>query len=695
MTTSQPSTIDLLIEQVSRLTARIDDLSSEVASIKQKPLTQSSFPKQTPKIRLDCPRFDGSNTLDWIFAVTRFFDYHQTPEVDRLQIISFYMDGPALSWFQWMERNQFLRSWKDFLHSLETRFAPSRFQNVKGRLCKLYQTRSVLQYLNDFEGLANRVTDVPPSFLLECFISGLHPDIQREVLAFQPVSFSEAAELAKLQEDKFNSIEQPQRSSTVPVARSLPTTPRQALLPTPLTPTVPFKRLSASEMQNRRERGLCYNCDEKYNPGHRCKSRFFLLVHDDEETISSDLPPDDSTASTIPDSAQLSLNALSGHFNSKMFCVTGQILEHSVCILIDSGSSHNFLQSKRAHELGLPFQPTKPLSVMVGNGHALTCSQVCTQVPLLIQNQAFMVDFHLIDLCGPEAVLGVQWLQSLGPVLTDYEHLTMQFTWSGQMAKLIGDVNNDSLPLSVHHLRKLYKWGHIAECFHLTVLPPPVSNSATYFCVIPTDNHELSTLLNRFQSLFEEPSSLPPERPTDHAITLLPNSAPVKVRPYRYPYSQKQEIEAQVARMLVSGEIQPSTSAFSSPVLLVKKKDNTWRCCVDYRALNAITVPNSFPIPTIDELLDELGSAIWFSKLDLLQGYHQIRMKLDDIHKTAFRTHDGHFEFRVLPFGLWNAPATFQATMNALFRLHLRKFIIVFFMTYRYSCRGRSNLMCN
>ncbi|MCO5571109.1 hypothetical protein L7F22_024841 [Adiantum nelumboides] len=174
------------------------------------------------------------------------------------------------------------------------------------------------------------------------------------------------------------------------------------------------------------------------------------------------------------------------------------------------------------------------------------------------------------------------------------------------------------------------------------------------------------------------PGQLPPERPEDHNIDLIPGSAAPNKPPYRVSAAQQEEIMMQVNELLQKGHIQPSSSPFCSPVLLVHKKDGYWHMCIDYRALNKITAKNKFPIPRIDDVLVRLQGASFFSRIDLKSGYHQIRVNPADVPRTAFRTTFGLYEFLVMPFGLTNAPATFNRMMDRIFR-PLRHCVETFF----------------
>jgi hypothetical protein len=236
----------------------------------------------------------------------------------------------------------------------------------------------------------------------------------------------------------------------------------------------------------------------------------------------------------------------------------------------------------------------------------------------------------------------------------------------------------DSMVISAKRFAKLARY---EQMFMALVTPTPTASlQAMSTGSTPSGTELARSIIDEYKDVFPDdlPRTLPPHRDVDHRIDLLPNTTPPSRPAYRLSNTEMDELKKQLKELTDHGFIQPSKSPYGAPVLFVKKKDGTMRMCIDYRALNKITIKNKYPLPRIDELLDRLHGATHFSKFDLRSGYWQLRIFGPHVHKTAFRTRYGHYEFLVMPFGLTNAPATFMHLMQSIFRPYLDDFVIVF-----------------
>ncbi|GMI81659.1 hypothetical protein HRI_001835200 [Hibiscus trionum] len=634
---------------------------------KMKTETDDDFPFPPKPVFVELPLFTGQDPEEWVASAQDFFDFYGTEDHHRVTMASFRMDGVAKKWFRWMQRRRQLAGWNHLVEAIRKRFAVTEIESPEGQLTKLTQTATVEEYQTRFEDMVLRTTNLPEEFLTQCFISGLRSEIKGEVLGQRPTSMNEAMALARFHEARFNENKKLWgRATGSKPSPLLPTPPTLSVSPRGM-PGRPPQRNQPSRTPTRAIynqggfRPLKLKPDARKGGEGRLDSQEEDLSGEEEGLVESGRR----------EQSLVSFNALAGCYAPNTLRVKGEIQGRTVRILIDGGSTHNFVQSRVAKHLGLPVVAAPNFRVLVGNGEKLRNEGCVRDLKVKVQNTELITDFYVLPLEGTEMVLGVAWMATLGPVTMDFSQLTFEFRQNNTPHRWQGETDAGPQLVQLQSIRRMGEIGAVAEMYHLQMeqIASPT---------LGVEQEEMQKLLDEFKMVFEATNGLPPERKSDHSIHLFPTSKPVNVRPYRYPHFQKGEIERQVQCMLDGQLIQRSSSPFSSPVLLVKKKDGSWRFCVDYRALNAITIKDKYPIPTVDELFDELGASQFFSKLDLLAGYHQIRVRAEDVHKTAFRTHEGHYEFRVMPFGLTNAPSTFQSTMNDIFRPYLRKFVLIF-----------------
>ncbi|OMO68444.1 Retrotransposon gag protein [Corchorus olitorius] len=413
------------------------------------------------------------------------------------------MKGDARSWFQWMHRNNLLVDWPSFTVALERRFGPSTYFNHEAALFKLRLTSTVANYRRDFEALSNRIYGLAPSTQLNCFISGLPVYMQREMSILKASSLSEAGDIAQLLEDKILDLKSPLPKISIPPIPPSPPLPKASFsfpqLPPPrpstsqipqlsapkqVPSTFPIRRLSPTEMQARRAKGLCFNCDEQYKPGHRCRTTPFLLLQADDdlpdlkslEAVHSmplsavpALPPPQDTIVDDPPDFQVSFHALFGTISYNTLKLSGVLKVQNLTVLVDTGSTHNLIQPRLAKHLNLSIEPAPPFSVSVGNGEQLSCLGRIPSIQLGLQGHEFNLDLYVLDIRGADFILGIQWLSQLGPVIADYKALYMSFYHLGSFITLQGDKPNCPQPVSYGQLKRLVHTDSIADTHFLTM----------------------------------------------------------------------------------------------------------------------------------------------------------------------------------------------------------------------------------
>ncbi|GJX24897.1 putative reverse transcriptase domain-containing protein, partial [Tanacetum coccineum] len=411
---------------------------------------------------------------------------------------------------------------------------------------------------------------------------------------------------------------------------------------------------------------LCYNCNQLGHKSNECPNPKAI-----EAKPLKSIKEEKVEKTGIPTPTAQAYMMATEEDKVVRDVVTGTILINSIParVLYDSGASVSFVSLEFSKNLSTP--PNKlpfPLEVEIAGNEIVVVSKVYRDVEIEIDDSVFKVDLIPIVLGAFDIVIGMDWLDRYDANILCSQKLVRVVNPQGREIIIYGDKRKGEFKLcSMMKARKYFSRGCQAYMTH----------------VIYTKFEKKSAkdvpVVNEFLDVFpEDLPGIPPERQVEFRIELIPGATPIAKTLYRLAASEMKELMSQLQELLDKGFIRPSSSPWGAPILFVKKKDGSMRMCIDYRELNKVTVKNVYPLPRIDDLFYQLQGARWFSKIDLRSGYHQLKVREEDIPKTAFRTRYGHYEFVVMPFGLTNAPTIFMDLMNRVCRPMLDKSVIVF-----------------
>ncbi|CAA0830138.1 Unknown protein, partial [Striga hermonthica] len=324
----------------------------------------------------------------------QYFELNETDGPDRVRYAAYYLDGEANVWWQWLTRvyckRQQIITWDIFERELLARFGTFDYHNYNEALPRIRQTGSLREYIREFEWLACRVRDWPEDALVGAFVGGLKFDLAAEVRLEKPDTMHDAMEVARRQEDHLVATRRGRADARFTDTRC--TGPSQATASTrpnvSARPAVSVvRRLSLEEVKRQREKGLCFKCEEKFTPGHQCKQAFVIEVAnpDDEEAEVEEEPHQEDEIEAFSEEPEISMHAMAG------------------------------IRGPRTMRL-----PAWPFEVRVANGERLQCTESFRKLPIKFNGVTVKADLYALPLVGPDVVLGVQWLEGLGKVTTDY-----------------------------------------------------------------------------------------------------------------------------------------------------------------------------------------------------------------------------------------------------------------------------------